>query len=142
MVSQTTNTFATMKILAVIAAAGMGALAGWVCSMVPVWPMVRIVIATGLGAVIGGVSAAALVLITVSRAGSAGIGAVSMGISEVALLGGVVLLSVVAVLGSLVLQRVGWSAASLGTHGPVLAGAGAAAIVAAWLARGTSAGAV
>lgn len=125
-----------------LAAASVGALAGWVCSVVPAWPMVRIVIALGLGAVIGGVSAAALFLVTMSRAGGAGIGAVSMGISEVALLGGVVLLSVVAVLGSLVLQRAGWSAASLGTHGPVLAGAVAAAIVAAWLVRGISAGAV
>ena len=124
-----------MRIVSVLAATGAGAAVGWVCGLVPVWPVARLVAASVMGALVGAVSVVLVAFLTVSRSGSGGLGAVSFGLSEAVLLGGpaVILLAVV---GNFALQRLGWSPASVAAYGPVIFGGGAALLVALWVARG------
>ena len=121
--------------MSVLAATGAGAAVGWVCGLVPVWPVARVMAAAFIGSVVGSVTVVVLMLLTLSRSGRGGLGAVSLGLSEAVLLGGPAVV-LVAVVGSVVLRRMGWSPARVATYGPIIFGAGAALIAASWFARG------
>ena len=124
-----------MRIMSVLAATGAGAAVGWVCGLVPVWPVARLAAAAVIGSVVGSVSVVVVfVLLTLSRSGSGGLGAVSFGLSEAVLLG-VPALVLVAVVSYFALRRLGWSPASLATYGPIIFGGGAALIAALWVVR-------
>jgi hypothetical protein len=126
-----------MRILSVFAATAAGAAVGWVCSLVPVWPPVRLAAAAVFGAFAAFVSIVVLVLLTLKLPGSGGIGAVSFGLSEAVVLG--VPASVLAgVAGYFALRRLGWSAAALTTYGPVVLGGAAALITGLWVAGAIS----
>ena len=124
-----------MRIISVLAATGAGAAVGWVCSLVPVWPVARLAAAAVIGAFVGSVGVVVVVLFTLNRSGSGGLGAVSFGLSEAVLLG-VPAVVLVAVVSYFALRRLGWSPASLARYGPIIFGGGAALIAALWLARG------
>lgn len=121
--------------MSVLAATAAGAAVGWVCGLVPVWPVARLTAAAVIGSFVGSVGVLVVVFFTLNRSGSGGLGAVSFGLSEAVLLGlpAVVL---VAVVSYFALRRLGWSPASLATYGPIVFGGGAALIAALWMARG------
>jgi hypothetical protein len=123
-----------MRIISVLAATGAGAAVGWVCGLVPVWPVARLAAAAVIGSVVGSVSVVVFVLLTLNRSGSGGLGAVSFGLSEAVLLG-VPALVLVAVVSYFALRRLGWSPASLATYGPIIFRGAAALIAALWVAR-------
>jgi hypothetical protein len=124
-----------MRIMSVLAATGAGAAVGWICGLVPVWPVARLAAAAVLGSFVGAAGVVVFVLLTLNRSGSGGIGAASFGLSEAVILG-VGLVAMVTVVGHFALQRLGWSSASLATYGPVTLGGGAALIAALGVARG------
>lgn len=76
-----------MRIMSVLAATGACAVVGWVCGLVPVWPVARLAVASVMGSFVGAVGVLVFVFFTLSRSGSGGLGAVSFGLSEVILLG-------------------------------------------------------
>lgn len=124
-----------MRIISVLAATGAGAAVGWVCGLVPVWPVARLATAVVIGSFVGSVGVVVLMLLTVNRSGSGGLGAVSFGLSEAVIFGVPAVVLVVAV-GYFGLRRLGWSPASLATYGPIILGGGAALIAALSVARG------
>ena len=124
-----------MRIMSVLAATGAGAVVGWVCGLVPVWPVVRLAVASVMGSFVGAVGVLVFVFFTLSRSGSGGLGAVSFGLSEVILLG-VPTIALIAVVGYFALRWLGWSAASVAMYGPIIFGGGAALVAALWMARG------
>jgi len=126
-----------MKVMSVLAATGAGAALGWVCGLVPVWPVVRIAAAAAIGWIAGAVSVVAFTLLTLSRSGSGGLGSVSFGLSEAVVLG-VPAVVLAAAVGDFILRRLGWSAERLTTFGPIIVGGGAALIAASWLVRGVA----
>jgi hypothetical protein len=121
--------------MSVLAAAGAGAAIGWVCGLVPVWPVARIAASVVIGSIVGAVSVIVFMLFTFNSTGSGGLGSVSFGMSEAVLLG-VPALVLVAAVSYFALRRLGWSPASLATYGPIIFGGGSALIVALWVARG------
>lgn len=123
-----------MRIMSVLAATGAGAAVGWVCGLVPVWPVARFAAAAVMGSIVGAIGVV-LVLVTLNRSGSGGLGAVSFGLSE-AVVFGVPALALAAVVGYFTLRQLGWSPAGLATFGPIIFGGGAALIAALWVARG------
>ena len=124
-----------MGIVSVLAATGAGAAVGWVCGLVPMWPIARLIAASVMGALVGAVGVVLITLLALSRSGSGGLGAVSFGLSEAVLIGvpAVILLAVV---GYVALRWLGWNPAGLATYGPAICGGGAALLVALWVARG------
>ena len=118
-----------------LAATGAGAAVGWVCGLVPVWPIARIAAAAVIGSLVGSVGVVVFLFFTLNRSGSGGLGAVSFGLSEAALLGGLAV-ALFVVVSYFALRRPGWSSASLATYGPIIFGGGAALIAASWVARG------
>ena len=124
-----------MRIMSVLAATGAGAVVGWVCGLVPVWPVARLAVASVMGSFVGAVGVLVFVFFTLSRSGSGGLGAVSFGLSEVILLG-VPTIALIAVVGYFALRWLGWSAASVATYGPIIFGGGTALVAALWMARG------
>ena len=124
-----------MRIMSVLAATGAGAVVGWVCGLVPVWPVARLAVASVMGSFVGAVGVLVFVFFTLSRSGSGGLGAVSFGLSEVILLG-VPTIALIAVVGYFALRWLGWSAASVATYGPIIFGGGAALVAALWMTRG------
>jgi hypothetical protein len=120
----------------VLAATGAGAAVGWLCGLVPVWPVVRLTAAAVMGYLVGAIGVAVLVLVTF-RSGSGGLAAVSFGVSEVVILGVPALVLVPGVC-YVVLRRLGWSSEGLATYGPIICGAGAALTAALWVTRGMS----
>ena len=121
-----------MRIVSVLAATGAGAAVGWVCSVIPMWPVARLVAAAVSGWFVGCVGVVVFALFP-SRSG--GLGAVSFGLSEAVLLG-VPAVFLLAVVSHLILRRLEWSPTIFTTYGPVVVGGGAALIAALWLARG------
>ena len=124
-----------MRIMSVLAATGAGAAVGWVCGLVPVWPVVRLAAAAVIGSFVGSLGVFVFMLFTLNRSGSGGLGAVSFGVSEAILLG-VPALVLVALVSYFALRRLGWNPARLATYGPIVVGGGAALIAALWMARG------
>ena len=124
-----------MRIVSVLAATGAGAAVGWVCGLVPMWPVARLIAASVFGALVGAVGVVLTAFLTLSRSTGGGSGAVSFGLSEAVLLGvpAVILLPVV---GYVLLRWWGWSAASLSPYGPTMCGGGAALLVALWALLG------
>jgi len=123
-----------MRIVSVLVATAAGAAVGWVCGLVPVWPVVRLVAAAVLGLVAGAIASVAFALFLVSRSGSGGLGAVSFGLSEAAIVG-VPALVLVAVASHFVLRAMGWAPAHVATYGSIVFGGGAALVAALWLTR-------
>jgi hypothetical protein len=126
---------AAMRIMSVLAATGAGAAVGWVCGLVPVWPVVRFAVATVIGLIVGAVGVVVFMLFPLNLSGSGGLGSVSFGMSEAVLLR-VPAVVMVAVISYFALRRLGWNPASLATYGPIIFGGGAALIAALWVARG------
>jgi hypothetical protein len=124
-----------MRIMSVLAATGAGAAVGWVCGLVPVWPVARLAAAAVIGSFVGSVGAFVFMLFSLNRSGSGGLGAVSFGVSEAVLLG-VPAVVMVALVSYFALRRLGWSPVSLARYGPIIFGGGAALIAALWVARG------
>lgn len=124
-----------MRIVAVLAATGAGAAVGWVCGLIPVWPVARLAAALVMGAVVGVVSVVLLVLLMLSRSASGGLGAVSFGLSEAVVLAVPVVILFAAAAYAL-LRWFGWIPAGLVAYGPVILGGGAALLTALWLAGG------
>jgi len=131
-----------MTIMSVFAATAAGAAVGWLCSLVPVWPAIRLAAAAVLGSLTALIAVLVFVLVALRRPASGGIGAVSFGLSEAIVLG-VPASALVGVAGYFALRRLGWSAAGLTTYGPIILGGAAALITALWVASGiTNSGAV
>jgi len=126
-----------MRIMSVLVATGAGAAVGWVCGLVPVWPVARLAAAAVIGSFVGSVGVVVFMLFAPNRSGSGGLGAVSFGVSEAVLLG-VPAVLLVAVVSYFALRRLGWSPASLATYGPIIFGGSAALIAALWVARGVA----
>ena len=124
-----------MRIISVVAATGAGAAVGWVCGLLPVWPVARLVAASLMGSFVGAAVVVVSIFLALSRSGSGGLGAVSFGLSEAVLLG-LPTVGVVAVVGYFALRWLGWSAAGLATYGPIICGGGTALLTALWVARG------
>jgi hypothetical protein len=124
-----------MRIVSVLAATGAGAVAGWVCGLIPIWLGARLTAATLIGSFVGSVGVVVFMLAGLTRTGRGGLGAVSLGVSE-ALLLGIPAVGLAVVVGYLTLRWLGWSPASLASYGPMLFGGGAALIMAIWVARG------
>lgn len=124
-----------MRIMFVLAATGAGAAIGWLCGVVPIWPVARIAAASVIGFFVGAVGALAFVFLSLSRSGSGGMGAVSFGLTEVMLLG-VPTIALMAVVGVFALRWMGWSAATVAKYGPVFCGGGAALVAALWITQG------
>ena len=124
-----------MRIMSVLAATGAGAAVGWVCGLVPVWPVVRLAAAAVIGSFVGSVGVFVFMLFTLNRSGSGGLGAVSFGVSEAVVLG-VPAVVLVALVSYFALRRLGWSPVSRARYGPIIFGGGAALIGALWVARG------
>jgi hypothetical protein len=124
-----------MRIVSVLAATGVGAVVGWICGLVPMWPIARLATAAVMGAVVGAAGVVLLVFFTLSRSGSGGLGAVSFGVSEAALLGvPAVILLVMA--GYFALRWMGLMSTSVVTYAPIPLGGGAALLAALWVASG------
>ena len=123
-----------MRILSVLAATGAGAGVGWVCGMVPVWPVARLAAAAVSGWFVGSVGIVVFVLFSLNRSEGGGLGSVSVGLSEAILVEAPAVL-LVAVVSYFVLRWLGWRPAGLARYGPIMFGA-AAALVAASLALG------
>jgi hypothetical protein len=121
--------------MSVLAATTIGAAAGWICGLVPVWPGARLAAAAGIGSLVGFVGVFVFVLLTMARSGSGGLGAVSLGVSEAVVLG-VPVVVLIAVGGYFALRWMGWSPADVARYGPVILGGGAALVTALWLTRG------
>ena len=124
-----------MRVMSVLAATGIGAVVGWVCGLVPVWPGARLAAASVIGSFVGSAGVVVFMLLTMNRSGSGGLGAVSFGLSEVVLLG-VPAVALVAGVGYVALRWMGWSPAGVARYGPIILGGGAALIAALWVARG------
>ena len=124
-----------MRIVSVLAATGAGAAVGWVCGLVPVWPVARLAAAVVMGAVVGVASVVVSVLLTLSRSASGGLGAVSFGLSEAVVLA-IPVVILLAVAAYALLRWFGSIPAGLAEYGPVILGGGAALLTALWLARG------
>ena len=124
-----------MRIISVVAATGAGAALGWVCAVLPMWPVARLAAASLMGSFVGAVVVVVSMFLILSRSGSGGLGAVSFGLSEAVLLG-VPTVGLIAVVGYFALRWLGWSAASLATYGPIICGGGTALLTALWVARG------
>lgn len=126
-----------MRIIPVLVATGAGAGVGWLCGLVPVWPIVRLTTAAVMGLVIGAIAVVVLVLVSMQismQTGAGGLGAVSFGLPEAIILGTPALV-VVALASYFALRRLGWNPERVATRGPIIVGAGAALIVAIWLTR-------
>ena len=126
-----------MRVMSVLAATGIGAAVGWVCSRVPVWPVARLVAAAVIGSLVGFVGVFLLVLLTMSRSGRGGLGAVSFGVSEAVLLGAPAIVLVAAGV-YFALRWIGWSSADVTRYGPIILGGGTALIAALWATRGVA----
>ncbi len=124
-----------MRIISVVAATGAGAAVGWVCGLLPLWPVARLAAASLMGSVAGAVVVVVSIFLTLSRSGSGGLGAVSFGLSEAVLLG-VPTLGVITIVAYFTFRWLGWSEAGLATYGPIICGGGTALLTALWVARG------
>ncbi len=121
--------------MSVVGVTGAGAAVGWVCGLVPVWPVARLTAASLMGSFVGALGVAVSVFLTLSGSGSGGLGAVSFGLPEAVVLG-VPAVAPIPVAGYFALRWLGWSPASLATYGPSICGGGAALLTALWVARG------